>query len=380
MRKIFIAKSDIVGGMQAVICHDFNESSVEEVPRPEPAAGEVLLEVLRVQLSVTECNLYRGEKIAHAEAVSSRLGTGGVRLFGHEFCGKVVETGEQVTDYSQGDRVYAPGKIPCFECSNCEAGYEHFCQNKTNIGYERPGALAEYFTVPTYPLEKLPDEISNAEGAAMQPFASSVVSTHDAEITSDDVVLVLGQGVIGSQCAQLAKHQGASRVFGTDVVDRKLDIAESNGIEPIDVRNESLINVVMNATDGVGADVVIDAVGGNQNRLTDGSDPIAQGFKAIRTGGLLLQVGHIVEDISMTASKLRDKCLTWRHPRRGNPNWGPNSTPGTYATELVSRGQVTIDDHITHELSGLESFEEAVEITLNKEEYDALGPAQIIPS
>lgn len=364
--------------MQAVVCHDYNESSIQEVSRPEPAPGEVLVEVLRVQLSVTECNLYRGEQLTHGEAVSSRLHPDGTRLFGHEFCGRVAELGEGVTDFTVGDRVYAPGKIPCFECSNCRVGYEHFCEDKTNIGYERPGALAEYFSVPTYPLQKLPDDISDAEGAAMQPFASSVISTHDANVTSGDVVTVIGQGVIGSQCAQLSQLQGAGTVFGIDVIDEKLDIAESFGIEPIDARREDAVDRILRATHGVGADVVIEAVGGNQDRLTDGSDPIADGFRLLRTGGLLLQVGHIFGDISMTGSALRDKCLTWRHPRRGNPSLGPNSTPGELATELVASRRVTISEHITHELDGLHSFEEAVEITLNKDEHSALGPAQIV--
>lgn len=366
--------------MKAVVCHDYNESEVKEIPRPEPSPNEVLVEVQRVQLSVTECGLYRGDQLTHHEAVSSRLQSGEGRLFGHEFCGRIAETGDQVNDFSVGDRVYAPGKIPCLECAACETGFEHFCQNKDNIGYERPGALAEYFTVPTYPLEKVPDTLSDAEVAALQPFASSVVSIHDAEIESDDVVVVTGQGIVGNQCAQLARYQGAGEVFGIDIVEEKLEIAESNGITPINGRTEDPVERVLEETDGIGADVVIEAVGGPQDRLTDGSDPIAQGFELIRSGGMLLQVGHISDDISMEASKLRDKCLTWRHPRRGNPQWGPNSSPGTYAVELVSGGHVTIDDHITHKLSGLDSFEQAVEITLNKVEHDALGPAQIVLS
>lgn len=366
--------------MEAVLCYNDNKSSVEEVERPEPTSGEVLIEVLRVQLSVTECNLYRGKQLTHGEAVSARIGPGGARLFGHEFCGRIAEVGEDITDFSEGDRVYAPGKIPCFECAACVAGYKHYCKNKDNIGYERPGALAEYFTVPTYPLEKLPDDISDAEGAAMQPLSSSVLSTRDAEIESGDVVAVMGQGVMGSQCAQLAQTEGAGQVFGSDIVDEKLDIAAAYGIEPIDGRNEDSVDRVLKATDGIGADVVIEAVGGQEDRLTDGSDPIAQGFDMLRTGGTLLQVGHIIDDISMTGRGLRDKCLTWRHPRRGNPKLGPNSTPGKLALNLVSDGRVTIEDHITHELSGLDSFEEAVDITLNKGEYGSLGPAQIVLS
>lgn len=365
--------------MKAVVCHDYGESAVEEVERPEPGPGEVLIEVQRVQLSVTECNLYRGESLTHGQSVAERLdGDEGARLFGHEFCGTVAELGAGVDEFAVGERVYAPGKIPCRECAACDAGYEHFCNAKENVGYERPGALAEYFTVPAYPLESLPDDVSDAEGAAMQPLASTVVSVHDAEIRSGDVVVVLGLGVTGSQAAQLARIEGAGRVFGCDIVDEKLRIATELGIDAVDSRTDDPVERVLEATDGIGADVVVDAVGGHEERLTDGSDPIAQGFEMLRNGGLLLQIGHIAGDISMSGRDLRDKCLTWRHPRRGNPNLGPNGTPGSLATSVVSDGRVRITDHITHELEGLESFEEAVEITLNKQEYGALGPAQIV--
>lgn len=366
--------------MEAVLCHDFEESSIEDVPRPEPGPDEVLIEVHRVQLSVTECNLYRGERIAHYEAVESRLGSGGARLFGHEFCGRIAETGTDVTEFVEGERVFAPGKIPCRECSTCDAGYHHYCKNIDNIGYERPGALAEYFTAPTDPLAKLPDDVSNAEGAAMQPFSTAVLSVHDAEIGTGDVVFVMGLGVMGAQCAQLALEKGAGRVVGVDVVEEKLDIAEGYGVETIHARETDPVERTLIASDNVGADVAFEAVGGNQGSLTAGETPLVQVFRALRTGGTLVQVGHITGEVTATARDLRDKCLTWRHPLRGNPQLGPNASPGAVAPELVSSGRITIEDHITHELDGLGSFEEAVEITLNKGEYGALGPAQIVVS
>lgn len=364
--------------MEAVLCYDFEKSSVEEIPRPDPGPTEVLVEVQQVQLSVTDCSLYRGEKITHHEAITSRLGPDGAQLFGHEFAGKVTETGDKVTAFDTGDRVYAPGKIPCFECPSCEAGYTHLCHNKNNIGYERPGALAEYVTVPAHPLETLPDGISDAEGAAMQPFSTSVLSVHNAEIGTGDIVVVIGMGVIGTQCAQLALRQGASTVFGVDIVDEKLAIAESYGVEPIDAREEDPVERIVAATGGIGADVAFEAVGGSQDQLTDGDGPITQAFHALRTGGTLVQVGHIAGDISATARDLRDKCLTWRHPLRGDPQLSPNASPGEAAPKLVDDGLVMIDDYITHELNGLSSFERAFEMTLNKEEYGALGPVQIV--
>lgn len=364
--------------MQAVVCHDFNESSVEEVPTPSPDPDEVLLEIQRVQLSVTECNLYRGNEITHYEAVNARLSDGDARLFGHEFCGVVTETGAEVEEFQEGDRVYAAGKIPCGECQFCSRGYEIHCPNKDYIGYERPGALAEYLTVPTDPLVAVPEDVSDAEVAAMQPLASTVLCVQAAEIQAGDVIAVIGSGVMGHQAAQLALEEGAKEVFVVDIDPVKLEIAEQNGLIPINAREEDPISRIREYTDGIGSDIAIEAVGGDQEVATSGDDPLAQAFQTVRTGGKLLQVGHLIGDMSIRPREIRSKAVDWIHPTMGAGYLGPNTHSGTYAAELVAQDRISIEEYVTHELDGLASFEELVDITLNKEEHDALGPAQII--
>lgn len=364
--------------MEAVVCHDFEESSVEDVPVPEPEPDEVLVEVRRVQLSVTECNLYRGNEIAHYEQIVERLKDAPAKMFGHEFCGEVVEAGPEVTDLDVGDRVYAPGKISCGECRYCERGYRVHCPNKEYIGYERPGALAEYVALPTEPLAKLPDGVSDAEGAAMQPLASTVLCVRDADIGTGDVVAVFGSGVMGHQAAQLALQEGASEVYAVDVDPKKLEIARENGLNPINAREVDPVEEVRAATGGIGADVVVEAVGGDQSHGTQGDDPLAQAYQAARKGGTMLQVGHIIGEVTIEPRRIRSKSLDWVQPTVGATYLNPNVHSGTHAAELVAQDRVSIEEYTTHELDGLASFEEAVEITLDKEEYGALGPAQIV--
>lgn len=363
--------------MEAVVFHDYNDARVEEVPRPTPSEDEVLIATSRVQLSVTECNLYRGEKIAHYDQIKRRLSTGPTRMLGHEFCGTVVETGVAVNSLSPGDRVYAPGKIPCLDCQYCRAGYTHNCPDKTSVGYQTEGGLAEYFTLHERPLCKLPDGISEAEGAAMQPFHSSVICANDAPIASGDVVAVIGNGVMGNQCAQLAKFHGADQVFAVDVEPDKLAIADDQGLRPINAMDADPVEVVHEATDGVGADVVFEAVGGAQNDGTNGDDPLAQAMRMVRQDGSVVEVGHIIDEVSFTARTLRSKSVDWLHPRTGRIHFGPNADSGELAANLVAKDRISIDDYVTHVLDGLDSFEELVEITLNKPQHDALGPAQI---
>lgn len=366
--------------MKAVVCKAFGESSVEDVPMPSVGPGEVLIEIQRVQLSVTECNLYYGEKISHHETVRDRLEDGPARLFGHEFCGEIVETAENVMEFEVGDRVYAPGKIPCRECEYCQSGRELYCSNKEYIGYDMPGALAEYVALPAEPLCRVPDGVSAAEAAAMQPLASTVLCFREADINQGDIVAVIGTGVMGFQSAQLALLKGASDVITIDVDERKLEIAEQHGLIPVDATVTDPIEAVHKHAGGIGADVVIEAVGGDQAHGTDGSDPLAQAIGMVARGGTVVQIGYLIGDLRVTPRVLRSKSVNWVNPVTGATDLGPGRTTGTFAARLVEQGRVSIDEYITHELSGFESFERAVEMTLNKEEYDVLGPVQIVPS
>jgi threonine dehydrogenase-like Zn-dependent dehydrogenase len=364
--------------MKAVICSDFNESLIQDVQKPEPGPHEVLLSVKRVQLSVTECQLFRGMSLSSVEEIHSRMTEGDGRVFGHEFCGVIEDSGEKVTSLSIGDRVFAPAKISCGECAYCQADYTQLCNDKTTLGMGVPGALAEYVCLPEEPLRRLPETVSNAEGAAMQPLASAVLCVHDAEITTGDVVSVVGCGVMGFQSAQLARHQGASEVIVVDVDPKKLEIAKNNGFKTIDANSENPVRSVKDITSNVGADVVIEAVGGEQDHVTQGKTPIAQAISMVRSGGTLLQVGLLIGEANIHPRTLRNKSIRWIHPRFGVLSIGPNTDTGVLAPKLVSEDEVSLDELIGPAVDGLESFEQVVEMTLNKEQHGILGPPQIV--
>jgi threonine dehydrogenase-like Zn-dependent dehydrogenase len=364
--------------MQAIVCDNTNESRLADVLKPAPDADEVLIRVRRVQLSVTECRLYRGGEVAHYDVVQERLKDAPVRLFGHEFCGEVEAVGDDVRGFEPGDRVYAPGKIPCGECTYCRRGYTHYCSNKRGVGYDVPGALAEYTALPEAPLCRLLDEISDAEGAAMQPLASALLCAFDAEIEPGDAVAVMGTGVMGYQCGQLALAQGAGDVYAIDLRPEALDLAADRGMIPVNAREEDPEAVLEEGTDGIGADVVFECVGGEQDDATSGNDPLAQAHRLARYSGNIVQVGHIDGAVTLKPRVTRSKSLSWINPTRGVKQAGPNVDTGELAAALVADGRVSIDEYIATELSGLESFEEAVAITLDKEEHASLGPAQIV--
>lgn len=364
--------------MDAVVFEDFNQAAVQEVDRPSPAANEVLLSVNRVQLSVTECNLYRGADIAHHDQILARFENGPAQLFGHEFCGEVVETGRDVTKFEEGDRVYAPRKIPCFSCRYCLAGSHDWCKNQTQIGYDIPGGLAEYTVLPEYPLTNVTDDVSDAEGAAMQPFAAAVLGSAAGQIEIGDTVAVVGLGVMGFSVAQLAKMLGADPVYGIDIIPEKLGLAEDAGITTVSANADNPVGEILDHAQSDGIDVVFEAVGGEQNHVTTGNDPIAMAFDLVRKGGRLVQISHIIGSLEFSARHIRSKRIEWIQPPPTLNVDNPTLHHGSLAVQLVENNHIDINSHITHELSGLDAFEEMIDITLNKAEHGALGPAQIL--
>ncbi len=364
--------------MKAVVCSDFGSAQLKDIPRPDPRQGEVVLKVRRVQLSVTECRLFRGEKIAHYETVARRLKDGEARVFGHEFCGEVVDVGPDVRGMEVGDRVYAPGKLPCGSCAYCGRGFAQYCENKRGIGYDIPGALAEYVRLPVGPLRVLPNGVSDTAATALQPVASALLCTLEGAIEPGDVVATVGAGVMGYACGQFALQFGAQSVFAADVMAEKRSLAADVGMIPVDARASGLPNVVREANGGIGADVVFEAVGGDQSHGTAGDDPLAVAVRTARKGGSVVQVGHIGGDLTLTPRELRLRNVDWINPGRGTKQLGPNADSGELTSALVAGGRIDVESFVTIELGGLEAFDEAIEVGLNPRDHGALGPAQLV--
>jgi threonine dehydrogenase-like Zn-dependent dehydrogenase len=366
--------------MEAVVTESFEEATVREVSNPEISEAEVLISVDRVQLSVTECLLFQGKYASKFGGFHERVSNGGALAFGHEFCGTVEEVGSAVSHFTPGDRVYAPNKSTCGSCAYCSVGYSEYCTNRQTLGIDRPGALAEYVAAPVEMLQALPDSISDAEGAAMQPLAAAAVCVHDAEISSGETVAVVGSGVMGHQCAQLARYSGAKRIIAIDIDKQKINIAAKQGFDAVDASDRDPVKYVRKVTNGIGADVVFEAVGGEQQSVTDGDDPLAQAYQMTRIGGRLIPVSHMTSSATLDISATRTKSIRLIFPqdRVGIKDIGPNTDTGNWAVSMVESDAVPIEEFITHELSGLDSFRQAIEITSNPNKHGALGPAQMI--
>src|SRR5216110_806147 len=216
--------------MKAWRFHAFGDLRLDEVPRPELKPGQVLVEPLVVQPSVTEAQLAFGIRTLAYDRIKRRLETEApLQLFGHEFCARVVEVGGGVTRVKLGDRVAARAKLPCGDCSLCRSERSDLCRRGPVIGFDLPGCFAEVARIPEIALVKLDDRISDSEAACLQSLSDSVAAVETAQLRMADSVIIFGQGSMGLECLQIARLNGAGLVITVDVRDEACEMSRQLG-------------------------------------------------------------------------------------------------------------------------------------------------------
>ncbi|WRS27356.1 zinc-dependent dehydrogenase [Oscillospiraceae bacterium MB08-C2-2] len=244
--------------MRAVILSGPDQFAPGEIPIPVPKSGEILVQMQAAAICGTDIRILEGKK------------TKGVRypsVIGHEICGVVSQVGEQVEGIAVGDRVAIANVIPCGNCSSCLGGRENACLARQAIGYEFDGGFAEYVLIPEIAIKrgniiKLPDDISFAEGALIEPLACCLRGMRNAGVGFGHVVLIVGAGPIGLMHMQLAKAAGASLVMVSEPIESRRQKAAQLGADVIvNPLEEDLDAIVKEHTNGLGADVVVLAIG-----------------------------------------------------------------------------------------------------------------------
>jgi threonine 3-dehydrogenase len=194
---------------------------MEDVPQPEPGAGEVLIRVRKTGICGTDLHGYLWDGWAQRNLRPPRI-------VGHEFVGEIAALGPGVEGHRVGDRVTAEGHVTCGVCRNCRAGRRQFCPNTLGIGSGRDGAFAEYVTLPAFNVWPLDAGIADDIAAILDPFGNAVYSAFAFPVSAENV-LVTGAGPIGLMAAAVCRFVGARHVVVTDVNDYRLDLARTLG-------------------------------------------------------------------------------------------------------------------------------------------------------
>ncbi len=194
---------------------------MEDIAAPEIGHNDVLIKVNRTAICGTDIHIFKWDDWARATIPVPMA-------VGHEFSGQIVEMGVEVRGFEIGDRVSAEGHITCGHCRNCRAGRRHLCMNTVGVGVNRPGAFAEYISVPAFNVFKLPDAITDELASILDPLGNATHTALSFDLVGEDV-LITGAGPIGIMAVAIARYAGARHVVITDVNDYRLDLARKMG-------------------------------------------------------------------------------------------------------------------------------------------------------
>jgi threonine dehydrogenase-like Zn-dependent dehydrogenase len=197
----------------------------------------------------------------HALSVPAGVKATPNTVLGHEFIGKIIEAGSAVTTVKVGDRVAVAPNLTCGLCKQCKLGQSVHCENWTTLGYNMDGGFARYTVAPERALHLVSKDLPFEEAAWIEPLSCVVNGTDQLAVQPGQVAVVMGAGPVGTLHAMMFKAAGAT-VFLSDISPFRLDAAKKAGIDnTVNIKSESLRDAIMDATEGLGADVVVDAVG-----------------------------------------------------------------------------------------------------------------------
>lgn len=245
------------------------------IDRPTEALGpdDVRIDVAYTGICGTDLHLYGGMLFGNPPP--------GPRPLGHEYSGRIVEIGSGVTSLTVGDRVTALPNSACFRCAYCRSGRSTVCPNRVRL---REGAWAPIVITPAHLVYRLPDSVSDRLAALTEPLACAVRAVDRASITPGDRVCIIGGGPIGLLVLSVARASGAGQIIVSEPHAYRRALATRLGADAvIDPTATEPAAAIAELTDGMGAEVVFEAVGVPQT--------IEQAIDIAAPGGTVIIVG-----------------------------------------------------------------------------------------
>ena len=249
---------------------------LKDVPMPIVGINDVLIQVERTGICGTDLHIYEWDAWA-AKTVPTPL------VIGHEFVGRIVQVGDNVTDFFPGEVVSGEGHVVCGRCRNCLAGRRHLCKDTQGVGVNRAGAFAEYISLPMTNVWHHRPNVDLDTAAIFDPFGNAVHTALSFPILGEDV-LVTGAGPIGIMAVAVARHAGARHVVVTDVNEYRLDLARTMGATlAVNIRERDLASVQAELGMQEGFDVGLE-MSGNPQALESMIGALCHGGKIAMLG------------------------------------------------------------------------------------------------
>ena len=314
-----------------------------DVPEPEIGINDVLIKVDRTGICGTDVHIFKWDAWAQ-ETIPVPM------VVGHEFVGEIVEVGSNVSDFHPGEIVSGEGHVVCGRCRNCLAGRRHLCADTKGIGVNRPGAFAEYLSLPMTNVWHHAPSIDRDVASIFDPFGNAVHTALSFPVLGEDV-LITGAGPIGCMAAAVVRHAGARYVVVTDVNPWRLELAKKMGAtRVVDVRNETIADVQAELGMHEGFDVGLE-MSGNPSAFR-------QMIHEMCHGGKIAMLGIPSEEMAIDWNDVVFNILTIKgiYGREMYETW--------YKMTVLIQGGLDLTPVITHRMHYTE-FEQGFEVMMS---------------
>ncbi len=314
--------------MNALVLTQYNHLEVQDRPRPQPAADELVVHVAACGICGSDVHGFDGSSGRRIPPL----------VMGHEAAGVVAEVGANVQGFRVGDRVTFDSTIYCGDCTFCRRGEVNLCDRREVLGvscgdYRRDGAFAEYVLVPERIVYKLPDAMPFAEAAMLEAVSVALHAVAVSDVRGGETALVIGAGMIGLLTLQAARAAGCSRVFIADVDATRLALAKQLGAtETLHLSGGELVRRCQELTEGAGVDLVLEVVGRDET--------VSTAIDAVRKGGTVTLIGNVTPEVKLPLQKVVSRQLRLQ---------GTAASCGEYpqAIEMITNGAIQVKQLIS---------------------------------
>jgi len=316
--------------VKALVLTEYNRFEFKDMPLPAMGDDEVLIRVMA-------CGIC-GSDVHGADGSTGRRQP--PIIMGHEAAGIIADTGKDVSGWSKGERVTFDSTVYCGKCRFCRTGVINLCDNRRVLGvscdeYRQHGAFAEYIAVNQRILYRLPEAVTFAQAATVEPVSIALHAVGRADVTCHDTAVVVGTGVIGLFIVQSLRAAGCGRIIAVDIDAGRLELACRFGAD-IALRSD-MYDVpcrVFQHTGGPGADVVFEAVGT--------AETVRIALASVRKGGAVVLVGNISDTVDLPLQTVVTRQISIH---------GSCASCGEYprCLDMIAGGAIDVDSLITAE-------------------------------
>jgi len=269
--------------VRAIVVEEPRKITLREMPDPKLGPDDVMIAPHSTGICGTDMHVYLGEMNDRVRFPA---------ILGHESAGVVIDVGRNVKRLKPGDRVAIDPVLSCGQCAFCREGKPNCCPKVNVLGIDSFGAMAERVVVPATQAFPISPQLEMDHCVLVELYSVAVHASRRTGVRVGDTLVIFGAGKLGLALLDVFRHTGASWIAVVDVAPERLAIARKVGADlAIDAREQDPVKVILDQTEGLGADKVVEAVG-HYIPVQGGKAPTEQAFDAMKPGGQVTVLGQ----------------------------------------------------------------------------------------